>query len=111
MNCSLSARRIVGIARSALIATDTARREFAKHIAHAKQCAGIYLRFDRKLGDEKFWAFIHDDARLNSDFYDLSNIRHGWGNRPAVLTSNVIFSQRAHHLSDEESFDVRMRRF
>jgi 15-cis-phytoene desaturase len=61
-----------------------------------------YLWFDRKLGDEKFWAFIHDEAHLNSDFYDLSNIRHGWRDRPSVITSNIIFSHGAHSLSDEE---------
>ena len=61
-----------------------------------------YLWFDRKLGDEKFWAFIHDEAHLNSDFYDLSNIRHGWGDRPSVIASNIIFSHGAHSLSDEE---------
>lgn len=61
-----------------------------------------YLWFDRKLGSEKFWAFIHDDTRLNSDFYDLSNIRYGWGDRPSVITSNIIFSHQANHLSDAD---------
>ena len=61
-----------------------------------------YLWFDRKLTDEKFWAFINDASHLNSDFYDLSNIREGWQARPSLIASNIIFSHRSHSLSDEQ---------
>jgi squalene-associated FAD-dependent desaturase len=61
-----------------------------------------YLWFDRKLTREKFWARVWDPKGLNTDFYDLSNIRQGWGDRESVIASNAIYSHRAHHLSDEE---------
>jgi uncharacterized protein with NAD-binding domain and iron-sulfur cluster len=55
-----------------------------------------------KLTNEKFWARVWDRASLNTDFYDLSNIRRGWRERNAsVIASNVIYSHRAEHLSDE----------
>src|SRR3989442_880471 len=38
--------------------------------------------------------------RLNCDFYDLSNIRQGWGERPAVVASNIIYSHRAAGMDD-----------
>lgn len=62
-----------------------------------------YLWFDGKLGDEKFWARVWNPADLNTDFYDLTNIRRGWqGREGSVIASNVIYSHRAHSLSDEE---------
>lgn len=61
-----------------------------------------YLWFDRKVTRERFWAQLGATTRLNTDFYDLSNIREGWGARPSVIASNVIYSHRAHRLSDEE---------
>jgi squalene-associated FAD-dependent desaturase len=61
-----------------------------------------YLWFDHKLGNEKFWSRIWRSDDLNSDFYDLSNIRHGWRQRASVIASNIIYSHRAHTLSDEE---------
>ena len=61
-----------------------------------------YLWFDRKVSNEKFWTQIVDPKYLNSDFYDLSNIRSGWRDRPSVIASNIIFSHRAEHLSDED---------
>jgi 15-cis-phytoene desaturase len=62
----------------------------------------VYLWFDRKVTREKFWAQIWDPTRLNSDFYDLSNIRHGWEHRPSVIASNIIYSHRANALSDAQ---------
>jgi 15-cis-phytoene desaturase len=62
-----------------------------------------YLWFDRKITREKFWARIWKPTGLNTDFYDLSNIRRGWrGRDESVIASNVIYSHRAHDLSDEE---------
>jgi squalene-associated FAD-dependent desaturase len=61
-----------------------------------------YLWFDRKLTREKFWARVWNPAALNTDFYDLSNIRRGWRGRDAsVMASNIIYSHRAEALSDE----------
>jgi protoporphyrinogen oxidase len=61
-----------------------------------------YLWFDRKLGAERFWAQLGAQARLNTDFYDLSNIRRGWSGRPSLIASNIIYSHRARDLSDAE---------
>jgi squalene-associated FAD-dependent desaturase len=61
-----------------------------------------YLWFDRKLGDEKFWTRPWAPDNLNYDSYDLSNIRTGWNGRASVIASNVMYSERAGDLSDEE---------
>jgi squalene-associated FAD-dependent desaturase len=61
----------------------------------------IYLWFDRKLTSEKFWSLLWAEDRLNYDFYDLSNIRRGWEDRPSILASNVIYSHRADALGDD----------
>lgn len=61
-----------------------------------------YLWFDRKLTNEKFWTRVWDARHLSSDFYDLSNIRSGWQQRPSLIASNIIYSHRAHALTDEQ---------
>ncbi|MBM0103352.1 FAD-dependent oxidoreductase [Steroidobacter sp. S1-65] len=62
-----------------------------------------YLWLDRKVTDERFWARIWNPCDLNTDFYDLSNIRRGWSERrESVIASNIIFSHRADGLSDEQ---------
>ncbi len=61
-----------------------------------------YLWFNRKLTRERFWAQLGATTRLNTDFYDLSNIRRGWEGRPSVIASNIIYSHRAHAMSDEQ---------
>ncbi|MFC4309355.1 hydroxysqualene dehydroxylase HpnE [Steroidobacter flavus] len=69
-----------------------------------------YLWFDRKLGDERFWARIWNPADLNTDFYDLSNIRCGWSDRHgSVIASNIIYSHRADSLSDEQIVATTVR--
>lgn len=62
----------------------------------------VYLWFDCKVTREKFWAQIWNPARLNNDFYDLSNIRRGWEHRSSVIASNIIYSHRANALSDTQ---------
>jgi squalene-associated FAD-dependent desaturase len=59
-----------------------------------------YLWFDRKLTGERFWTRVWSPTNLNYDFYDLSNIRAGWQERPSLIASNVIFSGRVEDLSD-----------
>jgi hypothetical protein len=61
-----------------------------------------YLWFDRKLTSERFWAVLGAQQRLNTDFYDLSNIRRGWAARPSVIASNIIYCHRARGMSDAE---------
>jgi 15-cis-phytoene desaturase len=62
----------------------------------------VYLWFDRKLGAERFWAQLGALERLNTDFYDLSNIRRGWQGRPSTIASNIIYAHRAQTMSDAE---------
>jgi len=50
----------------------------------------VYLWLDRKVTHERFWALPWSPQRLNYDFYDLSNIREGWQERPSVIASNII---------------------
>lgn len=68
-----------------------------------------YLWFDRKIAAERFWAHLWSPSRLNYDFYDLSNIREGWASRSSVIASNLIYSQRAHAMSDEEIVAATVR--
>jgi len=62
----------------------------------------VYLWFDRDIKAERFATHLWSPARLNYDFYDLSQIRKGWRGRPTVIASNIIYSHRAEHLSDAE---------
>ncbi|HEX7220490.1 MAG TPA: FAD-dependent oxidoreductase [Burkholderiales bacterium] len=68
----------------------------------ASPYVSCYLWFDRKLTRERFWAQLGAQTRLNTDFYDLSNIRRGWEKRPSVIASNIIYSHRAHAMTNEE---------
>jgi 15-cis-phytoene desaturase len=61
-----------------------------------------YLWFDRKLTTERFWAALGAQTRLNTDFYDLTNIRRGWAARASVIASNIIYCHRARGMSDAE---------
>ena len=61
-----------------------------------------YLWFDRKLTRERFWALLGATRRLATDFYDLSNIRRGWADRPSVIAANVIYSHRARGMTNQE---------
>ncbi len=68
-----------------------------------------YLWFDRKLGAERSWARSWSSNSLNCDSYDLSNIRRGWGARPSVIASNIIFSSRFGALSDAQVVAATVR--
>jgi 15-cis-phytoene desaturase len=61
-----------------------------------------YLWFDRELHTERFFSHLWAPRRLNYDFYDLCQIRQGWQGRPTVIASNIIYSHRAHGMTDEE---------
>jgi len=61
-----------------------------------------YLWFDRKLTHERFWAKVWSPRTLNYDFYDLSNIRAGATARGSLIASNIIHSDRADALGDDE---------
>ena len=69
----------------------------------------VYLWFDRKLTRERFWALPWSPARFNYDFYDLSNIREGWSDRPSVIASNIIYSHGKHDLDDDAIMAATVR--
>ncbi len=73
-------------------------------LVHFQPCPYVssFIWFDRKLTDLKMWARVHCPNDLNCDFYDLSNIHRGWEDRPSLITSNIIYSQRAAELDDAE---------
>ena len=61
-----------------------------------------YLWFDRPLGADRFTSHLWSPERLNYDFYDLCQIRHGWQGRPSIFATNIIYSHRAEGMSDDE---------
>lgn len=68
-----------------------------------------YLWFDRRVVDECFWALLWSPTRLNYDFYDLARIRPQWRGRGSVLACNLIYSHRAHALTDEAIVGATLR--
>ncbi|MFU8802280.1 MAG: FAD-dependent oxidoreductase [Bradymonadaceae bacterium] len=76
---------------------------------HPSPYVSSYIWFDRKITDMKMWARVHTPNDLNCDFYDLSNINRGWEDKPSVITSNIIFCNRADGMSDEEIFEATLR--
>ena len=59
------------------------------------------LWFDRRLGSERFWARVSAPGDLNTDFYDLSNIRLT-NDGCAWIASNAIHAEKAWAWSDDE---------
>ena len=59
------------------------------------------LWFDRKIGKERFWARTISPTGLNTDFYDLSNIRKGSGDAPSLIASNAIHAVGAWDWNDD----------
>jgi len=68
-----------------------------------------YLWFDRKITDERNWARTGSPDNLTCDFYDLSNIRRGWQERPSLIAGNIIYSHRAAHLDDDDIVAATVR--
>ena len=60
-----------------------------------------HLWFDRKLGPERFWARVASPHDLNTDFYDLSNIRSDQSSRRSWIAANAIDAAEASGWSDE----------
>lgn len=48
------------------------------------------LWFDRRLGDDRFWARAWRPGDLNLDFYDLANIRPVPREAPSLIAANAI---------------------
>lgn len=56
----------------------------------ASPCISTYLWFDRPVTLERFWARVWTRQGLNTDFYDLSNIRPSLAGRGALVAANAI---------------------
>lgn len=69
----------------------------------------VYLWFDRKLTDLKFWSRIYRAQDWNLDFYDLSNIYRGWRDRPSLIASNIIYSERLGEVSEDQVVSRTLR--
>lgn len=67
------------------------------------------LWFDRKLSELKSWGRMWSADNLNFDFYDLSNIRPAWRDRPSVIACNLMYAQRVEELSDEQIIAAALR--
>jgi zeta-carotene desaturase len=61
-----------------------------------------YLWFDRKLTQERFWSRVRSPEDLNSDFYDLSNVRRDLDPSRSLIASNCIYSRMHESWSDEK---------
>ncbi len=69
----------------------------------------VYLWFERKLSPGRFWSRTWSPGELNYDFYDLSNIRTGWQDRPSIMASNIIHHSAHTQLSEEEIVGATLR--
>ncbi|HEY8605601.1 MAG TPA: FAD-dependent oxidoreductase [Noviherbaspirillum sp.] len=68
-----------------------------------------YLWFDRVVTNKRFVSHLWSPSRLNYDFYDLSKIRRGWQDRPSVVATNIIYSHRAHDMTDDDIIRATVR--
>lgn len=57
---------------------------------------------DRRLSDYRFWSRVWNPADLNTDFYDLANIRPELAGGGSVIACNAIGPNVRPHWSDEE---------
>lgn len=71
-------------------------------------CVNIWL--NKKITNKKFWALMNDSNNpkyMNTDFYDKSNIYQDRKDK-SYIASNIIYSERYHHLSDAQIIDKTM---
>lgn len=61
-----------------------------------------YLWLDRKVTGHSFWARIYSPEDLNTDFYDVSNIRPELASGGSVIACNSIGPQVRHDWTDEQ---------
>ncbi|HZY19128.1 MAG TPA: FAD-dependent oxidoreductase [Ramlibacter sp.] len=68
-----------------------------------------YVWFDRPITSDCFWARTWAPGNLNTDFYDLSNIRPGLAGQGSVIACNAIGPQVRPDWSDERVIEHTMR--
>jgi len=86
-----------------LVASALTDLSIARDLDRFDPCPYIstYLWFDRKLTRERFWSRVWSPTDLNSDFYDLSNIRRDVDPHRSLIASNCIYSSAHEPLSDD----------
>ncbi|AEG91451.1 hydroxysqualene dehydroxylase [Ramlibacter tataouinensis] len=67
------------------------------------------LWLDRPVTGERFWARTVAAGDLNTDFYELNNIRSPGQGRPALIAANAIHAQAAWHWSDAQLVERTLR--
>ncbi|HYF20782.1 MAG TPA: hydroxysqualene dehydroxylase HpnE [Ramlibacter sp.] len=65
-----------------------------------------YLWYDRPVTRERFWAHVWTPQGLNTDFYDLANIRPALQGKPSVIACNAIGPKARADWSDDQILDV-----
>jgi len=68
-----------------------------------------YIWFDRPITRERFWARAWSPQNLNTDFYDLANIRPSLASGGSVIASNAIGPQVRNDWPDERIVEQTMR--
>ena len=68
-----------------------------------------YVWFDRPVTRERFWARTWSPQNLNTDFYDLSNIRPNLAGGGSVIACNAIGPQVRADWPDERIIEQTMR--
>lgn len=68
-----------------------------------------YVWFDRRITGERFWARTWSPQNLNTDFYDLANIRPSLAGHGSVIACNAIGPQVRADWPDERIVEHTMR--
>lgn len=68
-----------------------------------------YIWFDQRITRERFWARTWSPQNLNTDFYDLANIRPALADQGSVIACNAIGPQVRADWSDERIVEQTMR--
>lgn len=95
-------RRGDGVTALAALAGDARQFEPCPYVS-------TLLWFDRKLTSVRFWARVWAPGDLNTDFYDLSNIRRQAPGAPSLIASNAIHAHEAWDWSDERIVEQTRR--
>ena len=98
-------------AAAKVLGTDSNLETAARKFKAFEPCpyVSVYLWFDKKFTTRGFWARMHHPDGFNTDFYDLSNFRKNTKTEGSWVASNIIYSNRVAHLSDQELVDITLK--
>jgi len=98
--------------------SELVRRSGIERLRALTDSAGVFLPspyistmlwFDRPLTQERFWARVWSPNDLNTDFYDLSNIRPELAGGPALVACNAIGPQVRASWPDDRVIEATLR--